>query len=119
METRSPPAFFETYMPASATRMMSSAENPCTGKVATPKLPVMWCSLNIGSVATQSLRRSARICACSTLVSGISITNSSPPYRNHIGLTALLFEQSAYARQHQVTFHVSKGIVHFLKLIQI
>src|SRR5207253_3563561 len=57
VETRLPPACLETYMPASATRIMSSTENPCTGKLATPKLPLMWCSANIGSVAIHKRRR--------------------------------------------------------------
>jgi hypothetical protein len=78
-DTRLPPERFETYMPASATRMMSSMEKPCMGKLATPKLPVMWCSLSMGSLAIHCRRRSARTCACSGPVSGMRIMNSSPP----------------------------------------
>ena len=79
VDTRFPPACLETYIPASATRMMSSSVEPCNGKLATPKLPVMCCSFSIGSVAIHNRRRSAKICACSMPVSGIRITNSSPP----------------------------------------
>src|SRR5437016_2731531 len=67
------------YMPTSATRKISSAVAPCWGKVATPKLPLTCRSFSVVSVAIHSRRRSERICAWSTPVSGIRITNSSPP----------------------------------------
>ena len=96
-----PPACFAMYIPASATRIRSSIANPCTGKLATPKLPVISCSSSIGSVASQSRNLSASTCACSIPVSGIRMMNSSPPYRaTTVELAALLLQQPAHPRQH-------------------
>ena len=105
---RLPPERLETYIPASATRMMSSIENPCIGKLATPKLPVMLCSPSMGSVR-QPLPQPFRqhLCLFRTgfrhqhdeLVAAVA--------RHHIRLPRLLFQQPSHARQHQVALEMA------------
>ena len=38
---------------------------------------------------------------------------------HHIGLPAFVLEQPPHAREHQVTFEVTRGVIHFFELIKI
>ena len=88
-------AVFEGHEPAHVSGahvvVISSAVKPCTGKLATPKLPVIKCSCSIGSVESHNRRRSARA-STSSRWSITSIPAGRPPTlpgsrirRNHRG----------------------------------
>ena len=90
------------------------------GKLATPKLPVMWCSLSMGSVREpqpQALGQDLRL-----LDAGFRHQDDefvAAVAGDHVRLPAFLFQQSSDARQHQVAFQVAHGVVHFLELVEI
>src|SRR5690348_6474257 len=78
--TRSRPAFFASYIAASALAMSSSGVSPCAGYSAAPTLTLIGPPSN-ASAATRARIRSATM---SAVLSGASMsitTNSSPPYR--------------------------------------
>ena len=95
-------------------------ENPCMGKLATPKLPVMWCSASMGSLSdplAQAFGEHLRL-----FRTGFRHEDDefiAAVARHHVRLAGFLLEQSAHASQHQVAFEVAHGVIDFFELVEI